>query len=99
MTPTRRELYGLTLLWALVLAYALLALGCVTVPTRAGIARDLAAQLDTLSTWPLSTRCQAIRDAERRCIKAGFEPRCFADGWNDRDRDAWTLAACQERKP
>ena len=81
------------------LLYAMFALsGCATGPTARGIALDLDARLRLLASQPLPLRCQAIKDAERRCVRAGLPRRCFADGWTDSDRDAWTLAACAERR-
>jgi hypothetical protein len=100
MTPARRELYGLGLIWALVLAYALFALGCATVPTRASIAANLDACLRSRVAFAphLELACECPARARAACLAAGWEAGCAWDGWNDRDRDAWTLAACEQRR-
>jgi hypothetical protein len=73
-------------------------LGCATVPTPRGIARELDRCLFFRPAAPLSWRCECVTSAERACAAAGLDGRCFADGWVDADRDAWTIAACRERR-
>jgi hypothetical protein len=77
--------------WLSLLALA----GCATLGPR-GIARDLDRQLTFLADWPLSVRCQAVRDAVARCEAAGLPPDCAWNGWDDQDRDSFTIAACLE---
>ena len=83
------------------LALVSLLAGCAVAPTAAGIARDLGAVLDRQADLPLAVRCQTVRDAEARCLRAGLPPRCFADGWSDADRDGIAVSNCKtkEEKP
>lgn len=71
---------------------------CVTLVTPRGIALDLNDSLSRLSDYPLAVRCQAIKDAEQRCLNAGLGSKCWADGWTDADQDSWTIAACRENE-
>ncbi len=88
------------MLWVLIALLWFAVCGCATTaPTAGGIAADLDRQLVLLADWPLSVRCQAVEDAQARCVAAGLPEDCAWDGWHDRDRDAWTVAACARRRP
>ena len=74
-------------------------LGCATAPMPADIARNLDGCLRFREKDPLSWRCECVTWAEQTCSIAGFDRRCFADGWVDADHDGWTVAACREKRP
>src|SRR5574341_226257 len=99
--------------WVVIGLVALLAFalaGCATTARPGGrpaeaVAATLAYCLKT-SPWdkaaPLA--CACVADAEAGCRRRGLPPKCYADGWIDRDREwgSWTMAACrqmQEEKP
>jgi hypothetical protein len=71
-------------------------LGCAAVPTPAGISYDLKDCLEHTARMPLGVRCQCVVDARRRCNEAGLPWKCYADGWNDKDLDGFTMAACRK---
>lgn len=100
LTPMRMAaVAGVGLIaWWFILAALFGLFACATAPSPARIAADFAKNLDMLAGWPLSVKCQAVRDAERRCVAAGFAVDCAWDGFSDADRDGWTLAACRARR-
>ncbi len=85
--------------WWFILAALFGLFGCATAPTSARIAADFAKNLDMLAGWPLSVKCQAVKDVQARCVAAGFAADCAWDGWVDADRDSFAINACRERKP
>ncbi len=102
LTPARiAAVAGVGILswWAIIAVACWLFLACATAPTSARIAADFAKNLDMLAGWPLAVKCQAVADAERRCVAAGFAADCAWDGWTDADRDSFTINACKQRQP
>lgn len=75
-------------------------LGCAAAPTRAGIARGLDFCLRYSDSKLPGRACDCVEQFERVCLGSGFEARCFADGWNDKDHGdaAFAVAVCQERR-
>lgn len=92
----------------LIVLYVLLlwAFACATVPTARGIALDFrdcfegfpASHPQIGSGTVLSIRCECLKDADRRCVQAGFGAGCWRDGFNDEDHDGWAVWACDERE-
>ncbi|HEU4437672.1 MAG TPA: hypothetical protein VFT36_00385 [Methylomirabilota bacterium] len=87
-------------LWTAAVLAAAYLLGCAAAPTRAGIARGLDFCLRYSDNKLPGRACECVEQFERVCLGAGFEARCFADGWNDKDHgdSAWAVAVCQERR-
>ena len=77
-----------------------LGLSLAGAPTRGGIADGLAFCLKHSDHRMPGRACECVEQFERVCLGAGFERRCFADGWNDRDygEGAWVLAVCEDRR-
>jgi hypothetical protein len=101
ITPMRMAaVAGLGLvMWWFIIAALLGLIGCATAPTPRGIAIDLDRQLASLEKWPLSVRCQAVTDAQRRCLAAGFTADCAWTNDVDADRDSFSINACLQRAP
>jgi hypothetical protein len=78
-----------------IIAAGLLA-GCATGWTRQGIATTLDASLKTQHVVSV-IHCDPVFWAMRTCEAAGMELSCAWDGFNDRDHDSFTIAACLER--
>ncbi len=110
--PYAQQVTGQTLavVAALLLAGLLLS-SCAPVPPVERIATHLMWQLRGMRDWPLSVQCQAIKDAQERCVKAGLPRECYGDGWRERtgmpkpnadgagnDYDGWTQAVCRQRE-
>lgn len=74
-----------------------LALSCAATVGPNQIAGDFADRLEDLKKWPLSVRCQAVKDAMDRCERARLPRNCAWDGWHDADHDAWTVAVCRQQ--
>jgi hypothetical protein len=101
LTPMRMAAFaGVgTLMWWGILAALFAIFGCATAPTPRGIAIDLDRQLVSLEKWPLSVRCQAVTDAQRRCLAAGFAADCAWTNDVDADQDSFSIVACSRRAP
>lgn len=84
--------------WAAVTGLSVSA-ACAGALTPRGIALDLGSYLDLIRDAPLSIRCQAVRDAEERCARAGFPADCAWSNDVDADHDGWTIAQCKSRPP
>jgi hypothetical protein len=87
------------IMWWFILAAVLGLIGCATAPTPHGIAIDLNRQLVSLEKWPLSVRCRAVMDAQRRCVAAGFAADCAWTNDVDADQDSFSIVACSRRAP
>lgn len=81
-------------------------LGCAAARTPIAIATaldlclsDPRPRLRAQSGTALSIRCQCVRDAQARCLRAGLPKNCGWGGTQDQDHDSWVINNCLRREP